>query len=126
MVYGVYVKPINSVTLPIKLKQLNVSTISYQMKFMFCVLDYVGKHSIYVLSATKSIDTIVLMLKRLVDRVDKRSGQKTLFSNLLPRNTTPKSVGTGDCTTNFENGNSGASTFMNLGFFWGNFLISAC
>ena len=95
------------------------------MKFMFCVLDYVGNHSIFVLSATKSIETsietIVLILNRLVDRVGKRSGQKTLFSNLLPRNRTPKSVGTGDCTINFENGNLGASRFMNLGFFWGTF-----
>ena len=49
------------------------------MKFMFCILDYVGKHRIHVLSATKSFDTIVFTLNRLVGRIRQRSSeQKTV------------------------------------------------
>ena len=39
------------------------------MTFMFCILDYVGKHSIYVLSATEWFDTIVWTRDLLVGKI---------------------------------------------------------
>ena len=39
------------------------------MIFMFCALDYVGKHNIYVSGDTQSFDTSVFRPDRLVDEI---------------------------------------------------------